>query len=572
MIIITNPTATRIKASAYELDVTPDGISVIIAGESIAVLNPHTALDITEGETGFIPDEDCGDVTFNRTYAGSDKAIFEWTCKSSLWEKKTTILTCLEDRFEYSTAVCGNGTVDSVNYFLTRKDGGTKGSSYEFCEGFFPDVDLGSGNGTYPANKSFEIYPTLSVPPMFYHSYRVAGIEPCIAFGLVAEAGEHNFTNFGYHVSNGTFSFRTNQDGHVTVNGEWTTPKIVVYTAENHYDAGEKYCSLYFDSGICSRGSTAPKPRFWYGPIACGWIEQCAFGNSPEGDGSMLFSCRQMVYERMVERLWARDLHPTCLIIDDKWQDQYGTAKVSTDRWPDLRGFIDRNLENGIHTFMWYQLWNCEGLPDECCSLDEEGNSYIAGNRKVADPSHPIYKEILRENIHRIISSDEGCYNAAGLKLDFAFCQPHGRKTHTYSGKYGTELLYDYLSQIRTYAKEAKPDAVINASPCHPLFASLVDQARLHDYDGSCRNAAEVFPHRAKLWGTANPCALIDTDGGGFNTNRDMIRFMLNQPKIGIPDLYAVSDLPNFAFTEEEWEKIARAWRDYSEKADRLYK
>ena len=123
MIIITNPTATRIKASAYELDVTPDGISVIIAGESIAVLNPHTALDITEGETGFIPDEDCGDVTFNRTYAGSDKAIFEWTCKSSLWEKKTTILTCLEDRFEYSTAVCGNGTVDSVNYFLTRKDG-----------------------------------------------------------------------------------------------------------------------------------------------------------------------------------------------------------------------------------------------------------------------------------------------------------------------------------------------------------------------------------------------------------------------------------------------------------------
>ena len=142
MIIITNPTATRIKASPYELDVTPDGISVIIAGESIAVLNPHTALDITEGETGFIPDEDCGDVTFNRTYAGSDKAIFEWTCKSSLWEKKTTILTCLEDRFEYSVTVKGSGNVDSVNYFSGNITEPCHGSDYDFFEGYHPVVPL----------------------------------------------------------------------------------------------------------------------------------------------------------------------------------------------------------------------------------------------------------------------------------------------------------------------------------------------------------------------------------------------------------------------------------------------
>lgn len=561
MKITTTPTSFLVTAASYALDVSETSIAVILTGETVATLPPFAAVEQTIDDETAAPDKTVGEVTFAQVADTTEKAVFQWTAPSSLWEKKICTLTCLENRAEFAVTVRGSGKVDSVKYFL--KQGGNdelSGLSHEFCQGFYPDVALGAGDGTYLPNGKCAIYSILSVPPMFYHSYRIAGIGGTLAFGAIAEAGEHNFSAFEYHVSH----FRTNQDGHTVVNGEWTAPKIAIYTAEDHYDAGKKYCDIYFDTGIAKKGGAGVKPRFWYGPIACGWIEQYAFGNSPEGDGKILFSCKQYVYERMLKKLAEKYLHPQILIIDDKWQDNYGTAEAHPERWPDLRGFIDNNYKNGIHTFMWYRLWDSEGVPEEYCVWDETNGKYVC------DPTNPGYQEILRTAIHRIISSDEGCYNAAGMKLDFAFWQPNGRKANTYSGKYGAELLREYIALIRKIAKEIKPDAVINASPCHPYFAELVDQARLHDYDSSSRNALEIFTHRAKLWGTANPNALIDTDSGGFNTHRDMMRFMKGQPKLGIPDLYCVSDLPNFAFTNDEWATIASIWREYGEAIDRV--
>ncbi len=562
-------TSNSVIAATYSLELAKDNISILLAGEEVARLIPYTVMNTTnDDDETFAVDIDSADVVFEKI----GDATFTWTSSSNLWEKKVYTLTCFEKRFEYTVTVYGKGRIDTVNYFRHNfEDGNTQGSNHEFCEGFYPDVHLGAGDGTYLPNKGYSVYSCLSVPPMFYHSYKTAGIPTYLGFGVVASMGEHNFTLLGYEQNRG-FSWYTDQYGHVTVDGEWTTPKMVVYTADDHLDAGKKYCDLYFDGGICERGDNSKKPRFWYGPIACGWIEQTAFGMGPNGDGTSLLSCKEPAYREMLRMIEVRDLHPSILIIDDKWQDEYGTAYASPERWPDLRGFIDETFETkGIRTMMWYQLWNADGLPEECLTIDEEGSSYIKGNRPVADPSHPVYQKMLKEIVHRIISPDEGCYNAYGFKLDFAFCQPHGRKVKTYSGKYGAELLYDYIKQIRDYAKEAKPDAVINASPCHPMFASLVDHARLHDYDGDCRNGKEIFEFRAKLWGMANPTSLIDTDSGGFNTHRDMMRVMKNQPAIGIPDIYAVSDLPWFKFTEDEWKTISTLWKEYNDKIDKMF-
>ena len=49
-----------------------------------------------------------------------------------------------------------------------------------------------------------------------------------------------------------------------------------------------------------------------------------------------------------------------------------------------------------------------------------------------------------------------------------------------------------------------------------------------------------------------------------------MMRFMRSQPDIGIPDLYAVSDLPTFVFTEEEWKEIASIWSEYEKKIEEM--
>lgn len=163
-------------------------------------------------------------------------------------------------------------------------------------------------------------------------------------------------------------------------------------------------------------------------------------------------------------------------------------------------------------------MWDSEGVPEEYCVFDERENRYVV------DPTNPGYLKILRDAIHYIISDDEGCLGADGLKIDFAFWQPVGRKARSYSGKYGVELFRELVSRIREYMKAEKPYAVLNCSPCHPYFADLCDQARLHDYDYRQRNSFEEFSQRAALYRAALPGVLIDTDGCGHNTRRDTMR------------------------------------------------
>lgn len=548
-----------VTGSDYALTVSSDLIDVFLAGESVARLLPASALNMTTDDNlSCLTDVDGADVCFS---ADTARGVFTWSVKSSLWDEKIYTLECFNDRAEYYITVKGHGRVDSVEYFLRYDSKGKKLSGQqEFYEGFYPNVFEMGDDGTYPASEDCDICSTLTVPPMFFHTFKIAGIKPQLTFALVAEMGEHNFTRLSY---NAGMYLSTDQSGHATVDGQWTTPKIVIYTATDNYDAGDRYASLYFDSGICPRGDEGSKPRFWYGPIACGWFEQQAC-QTPDCKWCTWMS-KESLYTDMVRKLEAKDLHPRILILDDKWMDKYGTCCASPERWPDLRGFIDRMREKGIHTFLWYKLWCNEDIPDEYCVWDEKENTLVC------DPTNPGYRELLREVIHRLISADDGCYNADGLKVDFAFTQPHGRSVKTYSGKYGAELLYEYIKLIREIAKEAKKEAVINASPSHPIFASLVDHARLHDYDSKNRRTYEEFVHRARIWGTALPTSLIDMDGGAVSTNRDVMRFLLGQAKHGIPDLYYASDFPKLKLTDEEWARVADEWKRYSDKCDILY-
>ena len=560
-------TTVRISGSDYILEVSADKIAVYLAGEHICSLDPRSALNTAGDGDATNIDGESEILSFTETGFTPSRATFTWTSKSSNWESKTYTLTCLEDRFEYSVTVKGSGNVDSVNYFSGNITEPCHGSDYDFFEGYHPVVPLDGSPMTYGANQKCNPFSYLTVPPMFFHCFKTTDVEPQLMLGLVAEKGEHNFTKFDYLISEhrwgSKFWLATNQDGHTAVSGEWTAPKIVGCAVQDRDDAARTYCDLYFNSGICSRGDASQKPRFWHGPIACGWLEQLAVHY--QKDTGLIWGCRQEMYEELVRKLGERDLHPTILIIDDKWQEQYGTATVSRDRWQDLRAFIDRNLEKGIRTMMWYKMWDSEGVPEEYCLWDENEKRYVV------DPTNPGYQAILKENIHRIISSDEGCYNACGLKIDFAFWQPLGRKANSYSGKYGVELFYELVKLIRTYIKEEKPDAILNASPCHPIFAELVDQARLHDYDYKQRNALEEFGIRASLYKAALPNALIDTDGCGYNTRRDTMRYLTGCSKLGIPDMYAVSDTPYLSLSDDDWKAVAQSWHDYEKKIDLMY-
>lgn len=558
----------RVEAKDYALSVSKEWIEVWYDGELTCRLRTASAVNSFENDAEKADNTDFAALAFEQTDKG-----FKWTKKDGIWDKVEFTITLCECCFNYGVKVFGKGPVDSIDYFIGSKEDDWRGSDYEFDRGYMPipTVD-GTVQNEFPAQKSYDEFSYLTVPPLFCYIFDVCGLDKKVCFGLFAKKGEHNYTKYTYntHCDGGyimnRFWLSTDQSCHTVVDGEWEAPFIKVFPAESREAGLRKYADKYFEFSA-ERKPKSDIPRFWYGPMACGWVEQWAYDLKFDTHFGMVHSCRQQVYDNYLAELKRRDLPVQIMIIDDKWQKQYATAVADEEKWPDLRGWVDKTLaETGIHTMLWYKIWDAEGLPEEATMYSEKDN------QRVADPTSPAYRAIVKENMHRLLSGDEGCYNTYGLKLDYAFMQPVGRKSVSYSGAYGVELYYEYLKLIYEAAKEAKPEAIISGSPCHPYLNRYIDHARLHDYHPHLRRCHEEFCFRAMIYSIANPDALIDTDGAGFRTRRDTMRHMLGARKIGIPDLYCITETPWFELSDEDWKETSDNWKEYSAEIDKMYK
>lgn len=563
-----------VKGASYDLLIRGHIIDVIISGVAFASLDIRTSVNQTNDDLSVTTDVEDAIPTLSSIESKQGKAVFNWTNKSSLWEKRY-MLVCTYTRFRYYMTIKGHGRVDSVNYFAGNMSEEGFGSSYEFSHGFIPHKASRDTEEDYTFRSSVSCHRCskkngLMIPPMHMYSFRCEGIHDRLALGLVAERGEHNFHNLSYNLSplynlQSGFYLSTDQDGHTYVDGEWTAPYIIGYSATDDYNACQKYSDYYFTSGIAKSRKNTVYPRFWYGPIVCGWIQQGthAFRN---GECQYAEYCQEWVYEDILDKCKKNDLHPRALIIDDKWSEEYSNYVADTTRFPDLRAFVDRRHAEGIHTMLWYIVFFGEGWTGDPSALIDDDYGRI-----ILDPSHPEVLENIDKSIERIFSSADGCYDCDGIKIDYAFMNPKGKGFQTYSGKYGCELLYDYMERIYTKAKSIKPHALINNSACHPYFAHLCDQARLHDYEPQNRRNMEDLGGRSKIFSIAMPSVLQDTDNSAFISRRDSMRWQLNQHTIGVPDLYAIDPTPSFDINADDLGAIAEVWNEYSAKIDALF-
>ena len=554
-----------VSGAEYALEITCHRFAVKIENTTFAELDVRTAvpqtLDTDDGCR-----EDSGETLPELVSAEltDSTGVFTWKSRSDLWEEKTYTLSCSRLRFVYTVTLRGHGRVDEVRYF---SGDGRNGSSYEFQDGFIPCVSwYDKEDYTFKASVGCHRWSVLMVPPMFCYAFRCEGITKRLGLGLVAEKGEHNFQSFDYvPIWNGFetgFYLKTDQAGHQTVDGEWTAPAIIGYSGDNEWDVCAHYRDYYFTKGIAEVPSDEKKPRFWYGPMVCGWIEQTALGVK-NGVNPTMLACEE-TYEELARRIHANGLHPTALIIDDKWQKHYATDEADPEKFPDLRAFVERRRAEGIRTLLWFKLWDADGWDESLCVTEDNGTKRL-------DPSTPEFKANLDRALYRILSSDAGCYNCDGFKLDFAFWNPIGRKVHASSGKYGVELLYDMMAYIYKKAKEIKPWALVNCSPAHPYFAHICDQARLHDYSQQNRNNREDLVMRGKCFSAAMPGVLLDTDNAGFNSRRDTMHWLLTQPYTGVPDLYSLEPTAACQFDEADIDAVRLLWEEYGARMDALH-
>src|SRR5699024_8278723 len=127
---------------------------------------------------------------------------------------------------------------------------------------------------------------------------------------------------------------------------------------------------------------------------------------------------REDVYDEFLDRLAEFDLDPGTIVIDDRWQREYGAATVDEDHWPDLRGWIDARHAEGRKVLLWWKAWDAEGIPAEECVRN------AAGEPVSVDPGNHAYRDRLAGIIRHLLSP-EGL-DADGFKIDFTQRGPSG--------------------------------------------------------------------------------------------------------------------------------------------------
>ena len=478
------------------------------------------------------------------------KTIHIWRTQSNLWTKKEYVLEEAENAARFFVRVEGRGKVDALRFFGCH-------ARYEAAEYLLPMAN----HADYSRNLRMITEPGVIelgyfTPPCYVYPLHIAGCAGWLGVGLAARAGQYNFHQFLYQNENqNRCGFEVPLYGQTAVDGAWESQSLLFVTGEDAYDVVRAYAQWHYDAGWCAKKDRSHEPDWWSRPIFCGWGEQEALQRMH--GGTQKDFATQKDYTRMSERLDEYGLYPGCIIIDDKWQKEYGSALPDPEKWPDLRAFVDAEHRKGRRVVLWFRSWYPEGLSQEECI------EYLC-TACGADPTSGKYHARMRETIHTLLSDEPGCYNCDGFKIDFANCMPLGKYVSCHEkGVYGVELLKRFFTMMRDFAKAAKPDVLINCSCAHPYFDEIVDQARIHDYWGTMRNTPEVMAHRAKLCKAAMEDVLIDTDAGGVGSRRDFHRWMKAQPELGIPDLYYLTAAGDVPFDEEDIALIRGVWNDY---------
>lgn len=483
------------------------------------------------------------------------KAVYNTS--SNLWENKIYTLTAKENGFYYSVKIKGDGKIKRIRYFS-----GGEGVFYEAAGYMLPKAEhRNKAESMYNIIQENEIDSWYFSPPPFVFPFYTEGEEDWFGLGLVAKKGQYNFEKFKY-----TYPFgfelpllnRTVADGEYECQGIWggagkDAMNVIYNYSQWHYN--EKFCERHSDYSL--------SPKWWKKPIFCGWGEQNNIAYRLKRDKGLEVPASECAtqenYRKMMEKLKENGIEPGIIIIDAKWQQNMGTPVVDKNKWPDLRGFVDKMHSENKKVLLWIKSWDAEGLSKkECVSL--------LCNPIAADPTNPIYRKRIEENIKTLLSEDEGCFDCDGFKVDFINCIPKGEDIVTYEpGIYGVELMKRWLELVYTSAKKVKPDALMNVSSAHPYMASVCDQMRIHDYDGRMRSVCTTMAYRAEIVQSVFPEILIDCDAGGFGSKRDFLRYMEYQPKIGVPDLYWSASGPDVQLGEEEYKAIRTIWEKYSE-------
>ncbi|WP_210506411.1 hypothetical protein [Naasia sp. SYSU D00057] len=557
-----------------------------------------------------VPDESYGLGAVELRDRTDDAVTLVIPANSTAWETRELRLRCTPETIEVAVTVRGSGDLDDVVLFggsgtLRSGAGGDFRSSIGFRSVFVPvptepvafvrparaSATLGVVGDADPGR----LHGIFSPPPLVLGLGRRDATGPTHVpgggwLGLAARAAVQDltFTTLRYEPMDAGFWLRLSYEGHTPVAGEWTSPELVLRPADDAWSVIEDSRTDLVDAGF----APAPPergPDWWEEPMFCGWGAQCARSahalhgtpdprakTEPETPLEEAFVvllapqlARETAYDDFLRVLAANDLDPGTIVIDDRWQAQYGTATPDLGHWPDLKGWIaDRHAE-GRKVLLWWKAWDPAGLPADECVLDP------AGRPVAVDPGSAAYLSRLERIVADLLSPDG--LDADGFKVDFTQRTPSGRALRGTPGVWGVAALHRLLRGLYTASKAAKPDALVITHAVHPSFGDVGDMVRLNDvlrYDVSGHPApvADQVVLRQGIARAAMPGHVIDTDQWPMPDRAEWLRYAGVQHRLGVPALYYAEaiDRSGEPIRGEDLAVVADTWREYRRRlADR---
>jgi hypothetical protein len=255
--------------------------------------------------------------------------------------------------------------------------------------------------------------------------------------------------------------------GYQSAGDDFSAPTLAIHFGDDEYETLKRFVD-WLESNRFSTERKSNDVPWHHRPIFCGWGEQ--ENQTRLHSGAPRDFCTQQNYESWIAVLASRGLPVGTIVVDDKWQSRYGTFEVDEQKWPDMKGFIDRQHAADRHVLLWVPAYHAEGLDRSMCLLED-------GRATAADVTNSRYQQTLRSKIEFLVR----VLGVVGFKEDWVSGVTAKPGAQLSEPIIGIEFERRFQSILYDEAHRWKADAMVETQTPNPVFRESSDVLRLND-------------------------------------------------------------------------------------------